>query len=71
MQGDRHTGTDLPGPVPFMAIDAYARRYGIDDKDEFDRFRFLVAAMDGQLLKWMAAQIADARSPPEPSEPRE
>jgi hypothetical protein len=34
------------GPIPFTAIDAYAARYGIDDIDQFDRFRALIRAME-------------------------
>lgn len=36
------------GPIPFTAIDAYAVRYGIEDIDQFDRFRALIRAMEGE-----------------------
>lgn len=51
LQGDRHLGFGSVGPIPHLAIDAYASRYGIADLDEFDRLRRLVAAMDGVWLK--------------------
>nr|WP_046869357.1 hypothetical protein [Microvirga massiliensis] len=39
------------GPIPFTAIDAYARRYRIDDVDEFDRFITLVKVQDSEYLR--------------------
>lgn len=42
---DRALGMAL-GPIPFMAIDAYATRYGIRDTDEFDRFRVLIRVIE-------------------------
>lgn len=33
-------------PIPFTALDCYARRYGIEDNDEFDMFRTLMRAME-------------------------
>lgn len=46
------------GPIPFTAIDAYARRYGIGegDIDEFDRFRSLIKAMDSAYLAARASK---------------
>jgi hypothetical protein len=34
------------GPIPFRAIDAFARRYGLGDLDLFDRFRTLIRLME-------------------------
>lgn len=34
------------GPVLFSAIDAYARRAGIDEPEEFARFERLIRALD-------------------------
>lgn len=42
---DRAIGFSL-GPVPWSAIDAYGRRYGLDDIDEFDRFVGLIRAIE-------------------------
>lgn len=40
------------GYIPFAAIDAYARRYGLDHTDEFDRFMALIFALDRAFLEW-------------------
>jgi hypothetical protein len=37
LSADRDTGMTLGG-IRFTAIDAYAKRYGIDDLDDFDQF---------------------------------
>lgn len=36
------------GPIPFSAIDRYARRYGLDEIDDFDAFAGIVSAMDAE-----------------------
>jgi hypothetical protein len=54
LQGDRALGFGSVGQIPFQAIDAYARRCGITDIDEFDRLQTLIGVMDGVWL-------ADAR----------
>ena len=48
---DRQMGFGV-GPIPWSALDMYARRYGLDDPDEFDRFKRLVRALDGTFLAW-------------------
>lgn len=50
LSGDRSFGPGAAGPIPFMALDRYAARYGIDTRDDFDRFRRLVKAMDAAWL---------------------
>lgn len=42
---DRQIGMML-GPIPFTAIEAYARRYRLRDLDEFDRFRGLIRTIE-------------------------
>jgi hypothetical protein len=42
---DRQVGFGL-GPIPWSAIDAYARRYGLNDIDEFERFVALVRSAE-------------------------
>ncbi|WP_312795546.1 hypothetical protein [Tianweitania sp.] len=39
------------GPIPFTAIDAYARRMGIDGLDEFMQLRRLIRTLDASYLK--------------------
>lgn len=39
--------------IPFIAIDAYATRYGIVG-DQFDTLRWLIGAMDGEWLEHVA-----------------
>lgn len=45
LRNDRIVGMAL-GPIWWTSIDAYAARHGIDDPDEFERFVFLMQAMD-------------------------
>lgn len=47
---DRQLGFS-EGPIPFTAIDAYARRVGVDGLDEFMQLRRLIRALDAQYLK--------------------
>jgi hypothetical protein len=46
LSGDRQLGFGVIGEIPWTAIDAYARRHGIDDPDEFDALASHVKAMD-------------------------
>lgn len=39
----------VPGPIPWTAIDSYARRYFLDD-DEFDMFRHVMMRVDSRWL---------------------
>ena len=50
LNNDRQLGAGL-GPISFLSIDAYGRRYGIDDLDEFDRFLSIIRAMDAEYLQ--------------------
>jgi len=36
----------MPCPITFQDIDAYARRYGPEDPDDFERFLRLIRALD-------------------------
>lgn len=47
----------IPGPLPFAAIDVYARRCGYDGP-EFDLLLTLVTAMDEEFLTVAAEQRA-------------
>lgn len=47
---DRQLGFS-EGPIPFTAIDAYARRAGVDGPDEFMQLRRLIRALDHAYLK--------------------
>lgn len=50
LSGDREAGFGV-GPIRFTAIDAYARRYRIDDVDEFDELSASIRLIDGIYLK--------------------
>ena len=50
MSSDRQIGPGGVGPLTFLAIDAYARRYGIESEDEFDQFLYIMRMMDGFYL---------------------
>ena len=47
-----------PGPVPFAAIDRYARRYGYEGA-AFDELLVLVTAMDEEYLAVAAEQARE------------
>lgn len=47
---DREIGMAL-GPIRFTAIDTYARRYGIDDLDDFDQLVEDVRLLDRLFLE--------------------
>lgn len=50
LNNDRQIGMGI-GPIPFTAIDAYARRYRIEDIDHFDRFLSLIKIQDSEYLR--------------------
>jgi hypothetical protein len=52
---DRQVGFGI-GPIPGSAIRAYAQWYGIDDADEYERFKSLIRTMDREFLTWRAEQ---------------
>lgn len=43
-------GTGI-GPIPFEAVDAYARRFGFDKPDDFEHLYELVRAADAAYLE--------------------
>jgi hypothetical protein len=45
---DRQIGFDGPGPIPFLSIDCYATRFGIDGDD----FTFLLRCIRVLDLEW-------------------
>jgi len=57
LSGDRQSGMSV-GRIPFLAIDRYATRFGVDDRDEFERFMSLIRAMDVAFIEWIGAQNA-------------
>lgn len=48
---DRPLGFGGVGSIPFTAVDAWARRYGIRSSDQFDRLLFLLRSLDDEYLK--------------------
>jgi hypothetical protein len=50
---DRASGMGGPGGIPFTAIDAYARRRGIDGED-FDVLLKLLRACDAEFLAYVS-----------------
>jgi len=44
------------GQIPFMAIEAYARRSGINDPDEFSEFERMVRVCDNAFIDYVASQ---------------
>lgn len=58
LSGDRQTVQGWVGQVPFVSIDRFAERYGIDDLDEFDAFHGQIKAMDRVWRDHMTKQMA-------------
>ena len=57
LSGDRYMTMGMgPGRISFMAIDRYAARFGIDARDDFERFMFLIRAMDVAFVEWAGKQ---------------
>jgi hypothetical protein len=51
ISGDRPIGVmGGVGSIPFAAIDRYAVRYGVDGRDEFDRFHAMIKRMDAVFI---------------------
>ena len=55
------------GPIPFTAVDAFARRYRIDG-DAFERFRILIGRLDNAFrqkqAKALETQMKQVREEP-------
>lgn len=49
---DRQFGMSV-GPIPFSAIDAYARRHGVDDPDEFALWVRMIRLCDRVFIEHM------------------
>ena len=60
LRNDRSLGMSA-GPIWWTSIDAYARRHQIDDPDAFERFAFLIQAMDETYRAHMA-ELAKAKT---------
>jgi len=52
---------EVQAPIPYSSIVAYADRHGIADED-FDRFKTLIRACDGEYLERTARQISQPQS---------
>lgn len=61
LAASRPVGGFGPGAIPFEAIDRYARRFAIDDPDDFDDLIRFIRALDDEYLDWAAAE-SDRRS---------
>lgn len=57
LQSDRLEG----GAIPFTAIDCYARRYGIEDPDEFEMLLDMIRSLEVE-----HAKIIKSLKPPQP-----
>jgi hypothetical protein len=66
---DRQIGF-AEGPIPFTAIDSFARRYGIVDVDEFDGFVTIMRGMDAALQETRATKRKQAEAEADPPTPR-
>lgn len=54
------------GPIPFVAIDRYADRFGIAPGDAFVRFHSLLKRMDAVFVEHMAEKAAQAQQHQQP-----
>ena len=53
-----------PGAISFETIDRYARRFRIDDAEDFDDLLRFVRALDDAYLDWAADDAERRTSPP-------
>jgi len=51
-----------PGPIPWTAVNEYAKRHGLDDPETFDDLVALVKAQDNAWLKYQAEQRQNSSS---------
>ena len=56
LAGDRQFHMGGAGPIPFIAIDRYAARFGIDDVDEFSDFFDTIRVLDAAYLRSVGKQ---------------
>jgi hypothetical protein len=49
------------GPIPWTAINEYAKRFNIDDMDEFDSFLFFIRGLDTEFLDIKTKEIQSKR----------
>jgi hypothetical protein len=48
LSSERPVGFSGAGAIPLSSLWAYAERFGIVERDEFDRFKTIIWAMDGE-----------------------
>lgn len=60
LASDRQFAPHFVSPISFLALDAYARRRGIDDPDEFASFCRIMREMDQEYLSIVNKRKADA-----------
>lgn len=53
-EGRLYGPADEPLPIGFPAIDAWARRFGVDDVDEFEDALFLLRRLDAAYRERLA-----------------
>lgn len=58
---DRTIVVGYTGPISFVAIDAWARRNGISDPEEFNEFAAVIRAIDAAYLDEMRERSKDGR----------
>jgi hypothetical protein len=57
LSGDRQIGAmGGVGPIPFTALERWAARHGIADADDFEELERFVRALDGEYIRWAAAE---------------
>jgi hypothetical protein len=60
ISGDRPIGAmGGIGSIPFAVIDRYAVRYGVDGRDEFDRFHSLIKRLDAVFIAKATEKAAE------------
>lgn len=57
LSSDRQIGM-AAGPIPWSSVDAWAKRNGIDEPEEFDELWLLIRAADSVVMEHIAAQSA-------------
>lgn len=60
LSGDRPMGAmGGVGKIPFLALDAFARRFGVSSIDDFEKFLSVLGRMDAVYLDWLKEKAED------------
>ena len=59
----REMGMGGPRGISFQDVDAYARRYGVESLQFFERFLRLIMAMDDAYIVHISSKASEVKTP--------